>query len=132
MTEEPLNGNAEDLGALLGLSAATRLMAALGTELVYIPETAPEGHRLENILGRSAYLRLCREYGTETLRIPSNAEAERIGLIRAVASMIKLGRRIPDIATTIDMSARQVMRYRVEAERLGFLDMVIKERKDVV
>jgi hypothetical protein len=120
------NGIAEDLGAILGYSAATRLMALYGGQKIYIPQNPDSAHRLAKLLGTSGFFALCEEFGGDLIKIPSNVEFDRICLIRAVAEMIQTGRRINDIAATLGMSMRQVANYRVQAEQLGILPMVLR------
>jgi len=124
MTEHT-NGIAEDLGAILGYSAATRLMALYGGQKLYIPQRPDPEHKLCKLLGAAAMDNLIAEFGGGNLKIPSHVEFDRLCLVRAVADLIQSGRRVNDIAQTLAMSVRQVANYRVQAEQYGLLPMVL-------
>lgn len=125
MTIDPINGIAEDLGALLGHTRACLLMDLYGGEKIYIPKQADPEHHLALLLGETALAALCREYGGENLKVPTDTARDRNLLIRAVAEKIKAGQRIPDIAETLHMSPRNVANYRALAERIGLLPLIL-------
>jgi len=118
------NGIAEDLGAILGYSAATRLMALYGGQKIYIPNQCDGAHRLALLLGESAMSGLCAEFGGQLLKVPSHEEYKRMQRIRVVADLIQAGWRVSDIAESMEFSARQVRNYRTQAEQFGLLPLV--------
>ena len=117
-----MNSSTEELAAMLGLTATSRLMALYAEELVDIPTDAPPGHPLEKLLGKSAFWRLRAEFGGKTLRVPLNTEADRISLIRAIATLISRGQRVNDIAELTSLSRHRIRRHIACAWELGFLN----------
>jgi hypothetical protein len=122
------NGVAEDLGALLGYCAASRFMAVFGGQKIMIPREMRSGHLIGRVVGEPAFARLCAEYGGEQIKVPAYMEAELMRRYHAVAEMILDGTRAATIARVLSVSERTVNYYRVKAESLGLLPMVLKDR----
>lgn len=127
--DQALNGTPEDLAAILGYTAAQRLMAGYGGGILKIPTEARDSHPLTALLGQPAMQALCRDYGGEHLWIPHHADDDAVIIRRAVARMVSGGHGNKAIATLFGVSDRQVMRWRADAEGLGFLKMVLEGRK---
>lgn len=117
-----VNSSTEELAAMLGLTATSRLMALYAEELVDIPTDSQPGHPLEKLLGKPACWRLRAEFGGKTLRVPLNTEADRISLIRAIAGWINRGLRVKDIAKLTGLSPPRIRRHIACAWELGLLD----------
>ncbi|MFT3758448.1 hypothetical protein [Thauera sp.] len=119
------NGFAEDLGAVLGFSAACRLIAVFGRQVIYVPTTPHPQHALTLLLGANAAARLCAEVGGQTVRIPGNEEFFRLRKMREVAELAKMGFSERAIAHGIKekngRSVRHIRRYRLAAQTLGLL-----------
>lgn len=117
-----VNTNAADLGDLLGFGAATRLMALHEGNIVDIPACATDGHPLKKLLGVPAFRRLSTEFGGQTLCVPYNAEADRFRMIRAIAAMVRCGKKIEEVASMVDMKPRRIAGYVAYARMFGLLD----------
>ncbi len=109
-----INTSAEDLGHLLGFSAATRFMAMHEGSPVDIPPGAPEGHILEKQIGQPAFRHLSAEFGGQKLLVPHNYEVDHFRMIRR-------GMTINEFVGITDMRARQIANYVIYAQELGLL-----------
>lgn len=127
-TREYLNGTATDLGADLGIEPATRFMAIYGGKVIKVPTRFDSNHVYCRVLGDEACRVFVREYGGMTLRVPQMIDAELMRRVHATAELIRDGARIATIALVLSVTERTVLNYRAEAERLGLLPMILREK----
>lgn len=126
-----LNGNAEDLYAILGSKVAKRLMNGKPTKLLHVPKNASEDHELAKLLGIAGMRALCREYGGERLYIPIDEDdSAEVILSRLIADWVKAGHKKRDIANLLKMSQRQICVYIAKAENWGFIKMILDGKND--
>ena len=124
------HGTAEDLGAILGLEGALRLMAGYGGGIMKIPRNAMAGHPFAELLGLPGMRALCSEYGGQHLWIPHHADDDAVIIRRACADLVKRGHGKKEIAHLFHVSERQVCAWIGDAERLGFIKMVLAGNDD--
>ncbi|PAS92236.1 MAG: hypothetical protein CGU28_16890 [Candidatus Dactylopiibacterium carminicum] len=122
------NGLAEDLGAILGFEATSRLLAVYGGGTLYIPNEASEKHPIAAVIGLPAMRHLCEEFGGQILRVPEHDEFRRLRLVRSVARLLSLGLSYSAVADSLGVAPRQVQRYRQQAEEIGLLPYVMQGR----
>jgi len=68
---------------------------------------------------------LVNEMGGQTVWIAGGEEFERLRNMRLVAKLLRMGIKTEAIADLTAMSSRQVARYRVQAEELGLVPVVL-------
>jgi len=128
---EPLNGSLEEFGAIIGFEATARLITLLGPGHIYIPNDASEDHPITRIVGITKMRHLVNELGGQTVWIAGGEELKRLRLTRKIAHLMRMGLSPAVIADLTDLSERQVYRYRVRAEELGLVPVVLGEGSPV-
>lgn len=122
---EYTNGIMEDLGAVIGTSAAVRLIAIFGGTSLYVPATIDAEHPIARVIGLTPAIRLVEAFGSETLsNLPRNEEFYRLRRISDVAALLRAGIGADRVASILNIGARQVRKDRVEAESMGLIPMV--------
>jgi hypothetical protein len=119
------NGALEDLGAIIGFESTSRLCALLGGGSYWIPVEADTANPIARIVGEAKMRRLVAEFGGQTIFIPVNDEFERMRVLRQVVKLVQNGFSATAIAELTMLTERQINRYRVQAEELGLLPMVM-------
>lgn len=119
------NGLSEDIGAIIGFEATSRMLAVFGGGFLYVPDEASENHPIALVVGYRQMQKLCADFGSQTLRIPDNEEYRRLQRVRSVAQLVKTGYAPDSIADILGISTRQAVRYRAQAEEYGLLPMVM-------
>lgn len=120
------NGLIEDIAQEIGFEATMRLIAIYGGRSpIYIPGEAPEDHPVTRVIGSSAMRRLCESIGPTHLRVPDLAEFQRLRTLRSISNLVVSGYTVDAIGTLLGLSARQVHRYRVQAEEIGLIPTVL-------
>lgn len=114
----------DEIGAVIGTTAALRLLAIFGGTNLYIPEIMPADHPIARAVGFEAATKLSRTFAREQIDLPDGEDFHYLQRVRRVAGLLRGGVSPRDIAMLIGVSARQVSRYRVEAESMGMLPMV--------
>lgn len=114
----------DEIGAVIGTTAALRLLAIFGGTKLYVPETMREDHPIALGIGLEAAKRLSAIFAREGLNLPDGEDFHRLQRVRRVAGLLRAGTSERDIAMFVGVSARQVRNYRVEAEALGLIPMV--------
>ena len=126
------NGVLEDISAVIGFTATTRLVALFGSgpepRGLLVPVEARADHAITLAIGMPAMQRLVAEWGGQVIKLCSNSDFHHARLLRAVAVMLKDGMSPKDIAGVVDLTERQVRRLRVEAESIGMLPLVLRAR----
>lgn len=125
------NGIMEDLGAIIGCQATNRLIAVFGGASLYVPARIDADHPIARVTGLSAAARLAEAFGGETLaNLPDNEEFYRLRRVRQVAGLLRGGLSPREISTMVGVSAKQIGRYRAEAEEIGLIPLVFDARAD--
>lgn len=120
-----LNGMAEDLGSVIGLSNTLLLCGTRGSETLYVPNQATPGHILEKLLGDTAFRRMVEEWGGETITIPALADFGRYQRIRKSARLLAMGKSLHHVALLTGVTYNQAKNDRQSAENLGILPKVL-------
>lgn len=124
------NGILEDISAVIGFHATTRLVALFGEpdrpRNLLIPVEPVQDHPITLAIGLPAMRMLVREWGGQVIALCANADEDHAWLVRAVAAMIGNGMPAKKISGIIGRTERQVRRLRSEAEELGLLPLVLK------
>lgn len=124
MTEK-LNGSLEEFGAIIGFEATARLSSLLGPGHIYIPDRIIVDHPITRIIGPAKMRHLVEAMGGQTVWLAGGEEFERLRTVRLVAKLLHMGVKVPAIADLTATSPRQVARYRVQAEELGLVQVVM-------
>lgn len=126
------NGVLEDISAVIGFTATTRLVAIFGSgpepKQLLIPVSASPDHAITMAIGASAMRRLVEEWGGQVIKLCSHSDFHHTRLVRAVSSMLKDGMPPKDVAGVVGITERHVRRLRGEAEELGLLPMVLRPK----
>ncbi|WP_287995351.1 helix-turn-helix domain-containing protein [Acidiphilium sp.] len=122
------NGVLEDISAVIGFTATTRLVAMFGPGKLLVPVAAHPDHAITLAIGQSAMRRLVAEWGGQVLELCMNADFHHARLVRAVAIMLKDGMPPKDVAGVVGLTERQVRRLRSEAEEMGLLPLVLRSK----
>lgn len=131
------NGVLEDISAVIGFTATTRLVAIFGSgpdpKNLFIPVEANPDHAIAMAIGMSAMRRLVDEWGGQVIALCAHSDLHHVRLVRAVANMLKGGMPPKDVAIVVGLTDRQVRRLRTEAEEIGLMPLVLraKGRKSV-
>jgi hypothetical protein len=75
---------AREIADVVGLGAATALVARYGGVRLYVPETLTAEHPLVQLIGMDAAERLARHYGRERIEVPRCVDAVRRARNRAL------------------------------------------------
>lgn len=116
--EKP-NGLLEDLGAVMGTTAALRLIAVFGGGSLYVPAFATDDHPICVVVGREPFVRLVEAFGGDVLSLPANAEYERLRRWRRVVRLLSKGADVADVAQRFDITERTVRNIRRQAVQFG-------------
>lgn len=120
------NGILEDLGAVIGTTAANRLVTIFGPGDLYIPNRAIQDHAIGLTIGAVAFGRLVSEWPGQTIKLCSHADFHHARMVRCTAAMIKDGIPIKDIADVLGLKERQVRNLRAEAEHMKLLPEILR------
>lgn len=122
------NGVLEDISAVIGFTATTRLVAIFGPGKLLVPVDAGADHAISLAIGHPAARALSAEWGGQVLDLCFHADYHHARLVRAVANMLKGGMPTKDVAIVIGLTERQVRNLRTEAEEMGLLPMVLRSK----
>ena len=114
----------DEIGAAIGTTATMRLLALFGGTNLYIPEKIDADHLIARAIGLPAAQRLSAMFAREQIELNDAEEFHRLQRVRRVAGLLRAGQPIRDVALLVGISAKQVGRYRVEAETMGLMPMV--------
>lgn len=123
------NGVLEDISAVIGFTATTRLVALFGPGNLLVPMNANADHAISRAIGQPAARALSAEWGGQVLKLCFHADYHHARLVRAVANMIKGGMPTKDVAIVVGLTERQVRNLRAEAEEMGLLPLVLKTKQ---
>lgn len=124
---ERTNGTLEDIGAELGFTATTALVAWFGGANLHVPETVSELHPIARVIGVKPFERLVASWGSESLWIPeAGATDERDRRDRRIAEMVLAGKGTKAIGEATGLTERRVQQIRVRLEAIGILPFVLK------
>ena len=113
----------EDVAAVIGYTATTRLVNWFGGRQIYVPARATPEHPIAQAIGEVAFARLVQEFGCEILRIPFD-ELDRRD--RIIADLVMLGKGSREIAEKTGLTERRVQQIRKRLEDSGILPLLIK------
>lgn len=122
------NGVLEDISAVIGFTATTRLVAIFGPGKLLVPMEAGADHAITRAIGLPAARALSVEWGGQVLELCFHADYHHARLVRAVANMIKGGMPTKDVAIVVGLTERQVRNLRTEAEDMGLLPLVLQTK----
>jgi len=122
------NGVLEDISAVIGFTATTKMVALFAPGRLLVPVDAAPDHAISLAIGRQAARALSREWGGQVLEICLNSNYHHARKVRAVAHLIKGGMAAKDIAEEVGLNERQVRRLRIEAEGMGLLPLVLRTK----
>ena len=126
------NGVLEDIAAVIGFGATTRLVALFGSAPrpanLLIPVDAHPDHAITRAIGEPAMRRLVAEWGGQVLHLSMDADFHHARLLRAVAAMLKSGMPAKDVAGVVGLTERQIRNLRTEAEEIGLLPLVLRAK----
>lgn len=129
------NGILEDIGAVIGASAALRLAGWQDGAPVYIPSTPAPEHRLCAILapddpqaGFNLLARLSADFGGETLCLPKVAELDYMRLRGQICRRLRRGVSVRCIAHDLGISERQINNHRRKLEEAGLLPLILTDQ----
>lgn len=119
------NGVLEDVSAVIGFHATTRLVAIFGPGKLFVPVEASADHAIALVIGLPAMYRLVAEWRGQVLELCANSDFHHARLVRAVAALIADGMAVKDVGGVVGLTERHVRRLRVEAEGMGLLPVVL-------
>lgn len=119
------NSTIEDVCAVIGFTATTRLIDWFGGSNIYVPSEPSDDHTLACIIGMPAMRALCLEFGDLTVWIPRTVHTEHIATKKQVAEMLRRGGGSRSVSAATGLSQRQVQRIRRELEEFGLLPQVL-------
>lgn len=122
------NGVLEDIAAVIGFGATTRLLAIFGPGNILVPVDAKEDHPMTLAVGLPAMRRLVAEWGGQILTLSMYSDYHHARLLRGVAAMLNIGMPPRDVADIIGKTERQVRNLRIEAEEMGILPLVLRAK----
>lgn len=124
------NGVLEDISAVIGFNATTRLVALFGSgpepRQLLVPVEARADHAITLAIGMPAMRRLVQEWGGQVIRLSANTDFHHACLLRVVASALKDGMSPKALAGVVGLSERQVRNLRIEAESMGLLPLLLR------
>lgn len=117
------NTTLDDIGALVGTTAAIRLVAWFGDTKtrLYIPVHVEEGQLLVSLIGLSATQRLSDEFAGEHLSVPSMHVFDGEARKRRIAFMVQRGFKAKEVASMERISERRVQQIMRELEQAGLI-----------
>jgi hypothetical protein len=128
-----LNTQYEDVGAIIGVEAAMRLMALCGGDKILIPQAfSPDSKntKLGRILGEGALRRIIEELPGERISVP---EGELIYLryqrVRTVSIMLGYGLSVEEVAHALNLKVRQVANLRAQAEKFRLMEPILTGKR---
>lgn len=119
------NSTIEDVCAVIGFTATTRLIDWFGGNNIYVPSEPSDDHTLACIIGMPAMRALCLEFGDLTVWIPSTVHTAHIATKKQVAELLRKGGGSRSVSDATGLSQRQVQRIRRELEEFGLLPQVL-------
>lgn len=122
------NGVLEDIAAVIGFGATSRLVAIYGPGNILVPVDAKPDHAMTLAIGLPAMRRLVAEWGGQIITLSTNADYHHAVLLRGVAAMLNIGMPARDVASIIGKTERQVRNLRMEAEEMGILPLVLRAK----
>lgn len=123
------NGIVEDLGAIMGYTAASTLIDYRGGTSLYVPKTESPEHLIARLVGLSAMRALCREYGDSTINLPIDYRRERSVRNRLIGGLLIRNVSPKDIAAMAGISTKLVILARNELESLGLVPYMVGSEK---
>ena len=119
------NSTIEDVCAVIGFTATTRLIDWFGGTNIYVPSEASDDHTLACVIGMPALRALCLEFGDLTVWIPATVHTEHIATKKQVAELLKNGGGSRTVSEATGLSQRHVQRLRRELEDAGLVPQVL-------
>lgn len=120
------HGILEDLGAEIGYTATSAVVAWFGGGNLYVPATTSEDHPLARTIGMPAFRRLVAAWGGETLWIPINHAHEIDKRSREAANLLNRGMGSKKVAQVLGISERRVQQLRARLEQTGLLPLILR------
>lgn len=120
------NGVLEDIAAVIGFAATSRMVALFGPGKILVPVAAHAEHAITRAIGEPAMRRMVAEWGGQVLELPMHADFHHARLLRAVACMLQGGMSPKDISGVVGVTERHLRRLRAEAEAMGLLPLVLR------
>jgi hypothetical protein len=127
------NGVVEDIASVIGYTATCSLVDWFGGGNVFIPNQMDRSHPLCNVLGLSAFSRLFNHYdgkkGNDRIMwVPTGYQREIDRRDRMIACLYSCGMSTQQISSIACMSKRHVQSVRNRIEKLGLMDMVVRNK----
>lgn len=119
------NSTIEDVCAVIGFTATTRLIDWFGGNNIYVPSEPSDDHTLACLIGMPAMRALCLEFGDLTVWIPSTVHTEHIATKKQVAELFRKGGGSRAVSAATGLSQRHVQRLRRELEESGLVPQVL-------
>lgn len=120
------HGILEDLGAEIGFTATSALVAWFGGANLYVPGEVREDHPLARTIGLGAFKRLVALWGGETLWIPINHAYEIDKRSREAVNLLARGMGSKAVSQALGISERRVQQLRAKAESTGLLPLILR------
>jgi hypothetical protein len=127
-----MNTILEDLGAEIGFTATTALVAWFGNNNLYVPASVSEKHPIAKAIGVRAAERLVAAWGSETLWIPDGAQEERQRRDRLIADLLVKETPVKEIAAITGIHRRRVQQIAAHLHESGLLGFLVEgsQQKD--
>lgn len=119
----------DDVVAVIGWSAAVRLVSFFGGSNLYVPGEPDERHPLVALMGWPAFRALCESFGDSTIWIPQSTARPELERRRDIAKALLKGETVQSIADRMGLTPRHVMRVRAELVKTGLLPMLADAEK---
>lgn len=119
----------DDVVAVIGWSAAVRLVSFFGGSNLYVPGDPDERHPLVALMGWPAFRALCESFGDSTIWIPESTARPELERRRDIAKALLKGDTVQAIANRMGLTPRHVMRVRAELVGTGLLPMLADAEK---
>lgn len=113
----------EDIAAVIGYSATTRLVGWYGGNHMTVPKSPPTSGPLFELLGASACARLCAEFPGERIDVPNDTLRDAMRIRRRVAILLESGIGIKAVSSVVGIPRRQVERIRETLLAQGILSV---------
>lgn len=125
------HGILEDLGAEIGFTATTALVAWFGGANLYVPSEVDPDHLLARTIGMPAFRRLVMQWGGETLWIPINHAYEIDRRSREAANLLARGMGSKAVSQALGISERRVQQLRAKLEENGMLPYIMRSIPEI-
>ena len=119
------NSTIEDVCAVIGFTATTRLIDWFGGNNIYVPSEPSDDHTLACLIGMPAMRALCLEFGDLTVWIPATVHTEHVATKKQVAELFRNGGGSRSVSAATGLSQRHVQRLRRELEESGLVPQVL-------